>query len=89
MRSFGGLRKAEDYPEPEVEFWEENEKFIMFFDTIRTQFRYTQGFATGLDYNVVHRELDDIGLTGAERDEWKAAVRVMERVALSHLNRRD
>lgn len=81
------LHGPEDYPEPDVQLWEENEPYLLYFRTVVTQFRYTGTVATGLDYNVVYRDFDDMKLEGADRERWKGAVRIMEQEALKHINR--
>jgi len=44
---------------------------------------------TGLDYGVMHRELDDLGLKGDEREQIKEDIRVMEREALEVMREKD
>lgn len=43
--------------------------------------------ATGLDYNVLHRELDDLGITGEERQRLKADIRIIEDAALEAMRK--
>lgn len=52
-----------------------------------SQMRYTNGVATGFDYNIAYRDFDDMDLTGHARDEWKWKLRVMESEALKFINR--
>lgn len=65
-----------------IEIWPENWQAFSLFAEMGTQWR--QGFAgpTGLDYLVLHRELDDLGVTGADRQRMKADIRTMESAVL-------
>lgn len=67
-----------------VEVWPENWPAFRLFSSLTTQWRTAgmTGAYVGLDYNVLHRELDDLGLTGEERQQMKDDIRVMEREAL-------
>lgn len=47
------------------------------------------GGVLGLDYNVLHRELDDLGLTGEGRRQMKDDIRVMESEALGVINAKE
>lgn len=78
----------EDYETDTVEIWPENWQAFELFEFLRTQWRTNMGGPTGLDYNVLHRELDDLGLVGDERQEMKATIREMEFAALSTMNKK-
>lgn len=84
---WGGARRPEDFPEPVYEVWDENFDQVMWFNSLMTQFNYVQGGATGFNYMLAHREFDDMGLVGIERDEWKWKLKVMESAALEYINR--
>lgn len=68
---------------PPAEIWPDNLPAINLFLSIATQWRTGMNGATGLDYNVLHRELDDLGLAGEERQRLKADIRIMEDAALA------
>jgi hypothetical protein len=69
-----------------VEVWPENwQTFRLFYD-LQTQWRIGFGGATGLDYGVLYRDLDDLGITGEERLRVKADLRAMEQAALDAMN---
>ena len=36
---------------------------------------------------LAHREFDDMGLVGEQRDEWKWKMKIMELEALKHINK--
>jgi hypothetical protein len=86
LAAWGGARRAEDYPEPLHEVWEENYDPLVWFRSMLTQFVYNGFGATGFNYVVAYREFDDMELTGTKLDEWKWKLKVMEREALSHIN---
>jgi hypothetical protein len=44
------------------------------------------GGLSGLDYVAMHRELDDLGLEGEERQRMKVDVRVIEYAALDAMH---
>lgn len=82
-----GARTIDDFPEPVVDVWHENYDQVRWFASMLTQFNYGAFGATGFPYMLAHREFDDMGLTGTERDEWKWKLKVMESAALSIINR--
>lgn len=59
----------------------------MWFISVGTQFNYNGFGATGFNYLFAHKEFDDMGLVGHERDEWKWKLKVMEAEALRHINK--
>jgi hypothetical protein len=52
------------------------------FIAVGTQWRVGMAGATGLDYNVLYRKLDRMGLTPARYDELAEEVRTLEDAAL-------
>lgn len=81
--------RPEDHKRPEVELWPENKPALDLYSRIVTQWRVGAGGPVGLDYAVVYREMDDLGLAGEEREEMKAAIRVIEGAALRTMRDRD
>ncbi|MBN7139002.1 hypothetical protein A7A76_07825 [Lysobacter enzymogenes] len=79
--------KAKHFPAPVVELWPECALPIELFSRVSTQWRVGAGGPIGLDYNVVYRELDDMGLTGDSRREVMAAIRVIETAALDCIHK--
>jgi hypothetical protein len=65
-----------------VEVWPENYAAWAFFLSIDGQWRCGPGGFYALDYMVMHRELDDLGLIGEERELMKADLQVLEGAAL-------
>jgi hypothetical protein len=72
-----------------VEVWPENWPAFTLFCDIGGQWRMGFGGPVALDYLVLHRELDDLGLTGEERQRMKADIRVMEQAALEAIHQTD
>lgn len=66
-----------------MEVWPENWPAFQLFAEIATQWRIGMNGPTGLDYLVLHRELDDLGLAGEERRQMKSDIRVLEQAALT------
>ena len=89
LKKQGGFHGPEDFPEPEVDLWDENEQIFVWFRNVLTQFVYTNAIAIGLNYVVAYRDMDDMGLKGDEREEWKSKMRILERAALRHINSPD
>jgi hypothetical protein len=71
----------------DVEVWPENWPAFRLFDEICGQWRMGFGGPIALDYLVLHRELDDLGLTGEERRHMKAVIRAMEHAALAEIHK--
>lgn len=61
----------------------------MLFQNIITQWRGGPNGPYALDYNVLYREFDDMGLKGDDREEWKAKFRVIESQALTEIHKPD
>lgn len=69
-----------------VEVWPENWPTFELFADLRTQWRAGMGGLYGLDYGVLYRDLDDLGITGDERLRLKAEIRAMEQAALDAMH---
>jgi hypothetical protein len=68
-----------------VEVWPENWQTVDLFIAIATQWRIGMGGPKGLDYNVLFRMIDNLGLPS---NDWKVAfddIRVMESAALESM----
>ena len=77
----------EDYETDPVEVYPENWSAFDLFCQVGTQWRVGASGATGLDYNVLFRLLDNQGLTQTEWDYSFDAVRVMESAALEQMRK--
>lgn len=77
----------EDYETDPAEVWPENWPIFQLFFDLNTQWRVGATGATGLDYNVLFRLLDEAGLHGAEWREAFDTIRVMEATALEMMRK--
>ena len=78
----------EDYAQEAVEYWPEHEQAVTLFCRLSTQWRVGAGGATGLDYAAIYPLMDRLGLPPDEWDLLLADVQVLERAALSEMNRK-
>lgn len=81
-----GLQPSDYKP---FEVWPENWAAFNLFASLCTQWRVGPAGATGLDYMVLYRELDDLGLTGEERAHMKADIRELEAGALEAMHEKE
>ena len=79
--------RPEDYPEPDVEVWQENWAALQFFSRFSTQWRVGSGGPVGLDYGVFQHELDRIGIGPDEQTDLMDRLRVIEQAALEHIHK--
>lgn len=77
-----GFLIANAVKESTVEVWPENWATWCLFRDQRNQWRIGFNGPTGMDFNVLYRDLDDLGITGDERLRLKADMRAMEQAAL-------
>lgn len=78
--------RPEDFPEPHVDLWPENESALQLFTRNCTQWRVGMGGPIGLDYGVIFHELDRAGIAGDDFDEMMASIRIIESTALEAIN---
>ncbi|WP_332068381.1 DUF1799 domain-containing protein [Achromobacter xylosoxidans] len=79
---------AEDVEAPPVEIWPENQQAFEIFASLRTQWRVSFAGVTGLDYGVLYRRLDRLGLSAERCDELEEQIRVLEDAAMQEINRK-
>ena len=68
-----------------MEIWPDNLRAFELFSSMRTQWRVGMGGPTGLDYSVLYRRMDRMGLTPEQYDQMEAAIAVMEAAALEEI----
>lgn len=73
----------DDVRGPPVDIWPEHVDAFRVFVRMGTQWRTSMSGVTGLDYNVLLRLMDRMGLDEALYDQMLDDVRVMESEALS------
>lgn len=68
-----------------MEIWPDNLRAFELFSSMRTQWRVGMGGPTGLDYSVLYRRMDRMGLTPEQYDQMEADIAVMEAAALEEI----
>jgi hypothetical protein len=84
----GTAYKVEDYPEPEVEVWDElfDGVALELFLKYSTQWRMGPAGPAGLDLAIFHAALDRKGITGDEFDAINADLGIIEQAALKNIH---
>ena len=80
-----GLTEADVAPES-VDLWADNLPAYELFCGVSTQWRCGAGGATGLDYNVLYRKMDRLGLDPDAYDWLEHDIQVMEGAALKAMH---
>lgn len=83
-----GMRRA-DYDTDVVEVWPENWPSFKLLCELQTQWRGAGMGIIGLDYNVLYRKMDRMGLSPGQYDEIEADMRVMESAAMAAMQAKD
>ena len=78
--------EPEDFEGDEVEVWPEHWTAFVLITQMQTQWRTGFSGPTGLDYTVVYRRMDRMGLTPDEYDQLEQDIGVLERAALKAMN---
>jgi hypothetical protein len=81
--------RREDYDIDVVEVWPENWPSFRLLCDIRTQWRGAGMGIIGLDYNVLYRKMDRMGLSPEQYDQIEADMRVMESAAMAAMQAKD
>lgn len=84
---FLGLSSADYAAEENIEVWPENWDAILLFDAIGSQWRVGPSGPYGLDYNVLYRKMDRMGLTPERYDELEDQIQIMEDAALEEMRK--
>ena len=71
---------------PPVEVWPDNVRAVNLLISMGTQWRVGGAGATGLDYNVLYRKMDRMGLAPSEYDDLETEVALLEDAALSKMH---
>lgn len=80
MAAFG--LTAEDVAADPVDVWPDNVSAYEIFRFLNTQWRSGMGGPYGLDYNVMYRKMDRLGLSTEDYDELEYNLQIMESAAL-------
>ncbi|WP_229505000.1 DUF1799 domain-containing protein [Massilia mucilaginosa] len=74
---------AQDFAGEAVTPWPDNLMAFSLFQFMRTQWRIGMAGPTGLDYGVLFRKMDRMGLSPDEYDQLECDIQVMEVAALN------
>lgn len=77
-----------DYPEPQVEVWDENWKVIELYQLFSSQWRTGPGGLVGLDYNVFQQHLFHKGVAGDEYDDLMHKLGIVEAAAIATITKK-
>lgn len=80
--------KASDFAADAVDVWPDNLAAIEVFVAMSTQWRVGPGGVYGLDYNVMYRLMDRLGLSHADYDEMEHCLRTLEDAALEQMRKK-
>ena len=72
-----------------VDIWPDNRQAVELFSRMGTQWRVGMSGPTGLDYNVLYRRMDRMGLTPEQYDALEQDLQVMEGTALNCMHDKD
>ncbi|MFC0179005.1 DUF1799 domain-containing protein [Thorsellia kenyensis] len=82
MASFGF--SADDFS---IDVYPENELSVTIFQRLGTQWRYSFGGATGLDYNALPAIFDLLGIKKKKRPQIFSDLQIMESAALAEIHK--
>ncbi|MCD5326766.1 DUF1799 domain-containing protein [Chromobacterium piscinae] len=77
-----GLTAADLGQQQDVDVWPDNWQAVQLLNRMSTQWRVGFGGAVGLDYNVLYRMMDRLGLNPEGFDQMEADLQVMEAAVL-------
>lgn len=84
---FFGLTPEDYAQENTVGVWPENLQAVNLFISVMTQWRVGPNGAHGLDYNVLYRKLDRMGLSPERYAELEEEIRILEGAALDEMHK--
>lgn len=87
LAKFGGAKTIDDYPEPEVEVWEESWESIELYVRNQTQWRASANQLLGLDYNVLYADMQRREIPTDRQAELMDDIRIIEAAAKIELSR--
>lgn len=71
-----------------MDIWPDNIAAFEIFSFMGTQWRVGMGGATGLDYNVMYRKMDRLGLASDDYDQLERDIQIMEGAALACMHQK-
>ena len=82
-----GLRREDLQADSACEVWEDNWEAFKVFELCSYQWRMSNGYRVGLDYNVVKWAMELYGVRKKRRLELLHDIRVMETAALAQMQK--
>lgn len=84
---FFGLSDADYEAEKDIGVWPDNWDAVLLFDSLSSQWRSGPSGVYGLDYNVLYRKMDRMGLSPDRYDELEDEIRILEQAALHEIHK--
>lgn len=85
LAKFGGAKTLDDYPEPEVDVWDENWDVLMMYIRNQTQWRASPRGLIGLDYSVFYADMSRRAVPDETQIELMDDLRIIEAQARKEL----
>lgn len=82
-----GIRREDVEDTSVIEVWPENELPLSVFREVSSQWRFGPQGPTALDWNIVFRVMDLMGIKSKRQLNVIAAIRIMENAALRQINK--
>jgi hypothetical protein len=87
VMSFLGLSPDDYIQETTAYVWPCHVRAVNLFIEMGTQWRVDSGRPYGLDYNIVYRAIDDLGVSRDEVRRLKDEIRILEDAALEQMRK--
>lgn len=87
IAKFGGAKTIDDFPEPDIDVWDENWDSLQLYIRNQTQWRSSANGLLGLDYNVIYADMSQREVPVKEQAELMNKIRVIEAQARKELSR--
>jgi len=78
LAKFGGAKTMDDFPEPEIDVWEENWEVLMLYIRNQTQWRASAHGFYGLDYNVIYADMSRRAIPDDQQTSMMDDIRIIE-----------
>ena len=87
LARFNGTKTIEDFPEPEIEVWEDCWESIELYVRNQTQWRSSANGLLGLDYNVIYADMSRRAIPENRQSVLMDDIRVIESAARKEMSR--
>jgi hypothetical protein len=86
LAKYGGIKTAEDFPEPDIDVWEENWEALQLYIRNQSQWRAGPRGIIGLDYNVIYTDMTLREIPMHTQNELMDNLRIIEGQARKELS---